>query len=450
MYIKKIKKEEEPEYKKKDRTVKLVYFDTLYAAIKDGVTSNFIIPYALALKAGNEYIAMISTMPNLIGSFFQLFSSDLLNILKNRKIIIFFTALLDALLWIPILLIPFLWEYNYILLLNFLIIQAIANSVLNPFYNSLLGDVVPQEKRGSIFGRINQLAGIMTFFSSLIAGFILSVFKPVNPFIGFALIFLIAFFSRAISSAIKSRFYEPPVEHDSKSESLFHFGINIRKSNFGQFVLYSSWMKFAVGIASPFFAVYMLESLKMDFLTFSLINAGSIISSFIVFHKWGREIDKNGSKWMLGITGFLVPLVPILWIIFNRPLILFIVELFSGAVWAGYNLSTSNFVMDATNSKNRLIMTSYFNFFVGVATFFGAMIGGFLMKNLPFDYFGNIFFFVFGLSAAFRMIFSLYFLRKIKDERFVDVELQGPKSKRIISIVPKEGAVWAFIPRKKE
>jgi MFS family permease len=214
--------------------------------------------------------------------------------------------------------------------------------------------------------------------------------------------------------------------------------------------MYSSWIKFAVGISSPFFAVYMLQYLNMDFVTYSLINAASIISSILVLQRWGRHIDKNGSKWMLGISGFLVPIVPVLWIIFKKPLILFIVELFSGAVWAAYNLSTSNFVMDATNSKNRLIMNSYYNFFIGVATFIGAMIGGVLMKNLPADYFGNIFYFVFGVSAALRVAFSLYFLRKIKEERFVDVTLNGPMSKRIITIHPKEGAIWSFIPRKKK
>jgi hypothetical protein len=40
-------------------------------------------------------------------------------------------------------------------------------------------------------------------------------------------------------------------------------------------------------------------------------------------------------------------------------------------------------------------------------------------------------------------------MRKIKEERFVDVEINGPQSKRIISIHPKEGAVFTYVPRKR-
>jgi MFS family permease len=441
---------EEPEYKKKEKSVRLSYTNAFFSAIKEGIHTQFMVPFALALRAGSEHIAIIATAPQLIGSFFQLFASDLLNLMHKRKKVIVFTAMIDALLWIPILLIPFLWQSDIFLLINFLIIQAIANYLLNPFYNSLLGDIIPQEKRGRVIGRINQISGMLTFMSSLVAGLILSVFRERNPFIGFAIIFFIAFLARMASVFVKSRIYEPSAETGQNAESILSFSRNIRKSNFGQFVMYASWMKFAVGLSAPFFAVYMLTYLNLDFLTYSLINGGAIISSFLVLNKWGRDIDKNGSRWMLGITGFLVPITPVLWILFQRPLILFIVELFSGAVWAGYNLSTANFVMDATNSKNRLLKTSYYNFFLGVAIFAGAMLGGQLLKHLPSDFMGNIFFFIFGLSAAVRLLASIYFIRKIKEERFVGIELKGPQAKMVVSVLPKQGAMFEYVPRKRK
>jgi MFS family permease len=199
-------KSEEGDYKKKEATLKWTYFDSMFASIKDGINSQFIIPFALALNAGNEYIAMISSTPGLVGSFMQLFVSDILNIVKKRKTIIIFTALIDSILWLPILLIPFLWGQNYILLLNFLIIQAIANSILNPFFNSLLGDVVPEDRRGKFFSRLNQISGIFSFFSSLGAGLILSLLRPTHPYLGFAIIFFVAFISRLLSALVKLRF----------------------------------------------------------------------------------------------------------------------------------------------------------------------------------------------------------------------------------------------------
>jgi MFS family permease len=441
---------DEPEYRKKEKTVNKIYLDTIYAAAKDGFSSNFIIPYALMLGAGNSFIAIISSMPQLIGSFLQLFSSDLLNIMKSRKKVIIASALLDAILYIPILLIPFLWDNNYILLLNFLILQAMATSILNPFFSSLLGDVMPEEKRGIISSRMNQISGIVSFFSSLLGGFILASFKSVSPLFGFSVIFFLAFSVRMVSAIIKSKFYEPALIIDEKGESLFTFGKNIGRTNYGKFVMYSSLIKLAVGISGPFFTVYMLNVLKMDFLTFSLINGASIISSIVVLNLLGHNIDKNGSRWMMGITGFLITLIPILWIIFKSPLALFIVELFAGAVWAGYNLSASNFVLDATTPKNRLVLTSYYNFFIGVMTFLGSLFGGYLISQLPETFFGSIFLFIFGVSAGLRLLFSLIFIPMIKEERFVDVEVKGPKSKTIITVLPKQGAVFEYLPRRKD
>ncbi len=97
---------------------------------------------------------------------------------------------------------------------------------------------------------------------------------------------------------------------------------------------------------------------------------------------------------MLRLSGFLVPWMPILWIFFKNPFILIIIQFISGATWSAYNLSSSNFMLDATTRKNRLVMTSYNNFFVGVMTFLGALLGGYLFKYLPPDFYGNVFYFV--------------------------------------------------------
>lgn len=437
-------------YKEIEKSNKLFYFDTIYASIKDGISNNFIIPYALSLKAPNDFISLITAAPNLIGSFFQLFTNDLMNIIKSRKKVITISALIDSIMWLPILLIPYLWQNNYFLLLNFLSIQAISNSILNPFYNSLLADVVNIENRGKVIAKMNQLSSLFSLFSSLLSGLILSLFKEINPFFGYTLIFIVAFLARLGSTLIKSKFYEPNLKFNKiKESSIFNFTLNIRKSNFGQFVMYNSWIKFAVGMSAPFFSVYMLKYLNLDYITYSLINGAAIVSSFLIMNKWGKTIDKKGSRWMLGIGGLLIPLIPLFWIIFKDPLILIIVELFSGASWAAYNLSTSNFVLESTDKEERIILLSYFNFFAGFATFVGAFIGGKLMTYLPIDFLGNLFYFIFGLSAFLRLVFSLYFLRKIKSERFADLETISPIERRIISIIPKEGAVWELIPHRE-
>ena len=429
--------------KKKD--IKKIYEDSIFYSIKNGISSNFIIPFALSLNATSDIIAMISSAPQLIGSFFQLFSSDLMKKVGKRKIVIGTAALIDALFFIPILLIPFVWRSNYLLLLLFLILQAIAVELLRPVYNSLVGDIVPQRKRGNIFSKVNKISGIVSFTTSIIAGLILFYSKP---FIGFAIIFCIAFISRSISAYLRYNYSEPKHLVEKNRISLRKFTAKLNKTNFGQFVLYSSLMKFAVAISSPFFAVYMLNYLKLDFLTYSIVNASAIISSFLVLSRWGRKIDLKGSRYMLRLSGFLVPWMPILWIFFKNPFILIIIQFISGATWSAYNLSSSNFMLDATTRSNRLVMTSYNNFFVGVMTFLGALLGGYLFKYLPADFYGNVFYFVFALSGILRLLISGYFIPNINEVR--KLEIHGPQAKRIDAINPQQGLDYSYIPRMKK
>ena len=93
---------------KREKDIKKIYEDSVFYSIKNGIKSNFMIPFAISLNATNDVIAMISAAPQLIGSFFQLFSSDLMKIVGKRKLVVGTAALLDALFYIPILLIPFL------------------------------------------------------------------------------------------------------------------------------------------------------------------------------------------------------------------------------------------------------------------------------------------------------------------------------------------------------
>ena len=431
-----------------EKTISWFYIDTYFGSIKQGIYSDFLIPFALFLGATSEYIAIVSAAPKLIGSFIQLFSSDLLNIIKTRKRVIIFSSLIDALTWFLIMFIPFFFPGNYILFLNLLVLQAIAMYMLNPFFNSLLGDVVPQKDRPLVIGKINKITAVVSFISSLFAGFLLNVFGKDGSYMGFVLVFALATISRLFSTFSKLYYYEPKFDDGIERTSVVNFAKGMRYHNFGRFVMYSSSVSFATGMSGPFYVVYMLNVLNFDFFTYSLINGAVIISSFLILDKWGRRISNHGSRNILSVTAFLIATTPIIWIFIKDPKVLFFVQLYSGIIWSGHNLSKANFVLDATTSKNRLAMSSYYHFFEGLFTFLGAMTGGYLMQHLPAEFLGSKFLFIFGFSALLRLIFAAYFIPGIAEERFIDVGVKGPKAKIIVSITPRQGVLYNIVPRK--
>jgi MFS family permease len=442
--------------KKKERTdEEIIYLDTMYAtdtasaAIKNSVSGNFIVPFVLALGAPISFIPIVSSVPELIGSFVQLYSSKILNLLKNRKKLIVLTSLIDSLLWLPILLIPYVWNNNYYLLLSFLIIQSISLSILRPVYNSLLGDILKKESRGKVLGKINYIAGAISFVSTLIFGYLLKLFNVFDPILGFTIVFFIAFISRSISSLIKTKFHDPEMSINLEKRSIRKFIKELKGTYLSKFLIFNGLYRFGVGVSASFFVIYMLNTLKLGYFTYTLLSSASVISSFLIVNRWGSRLDKKGSKSMIEMSSFMIPIIPLLWVIIKNPIGLFFIQLLSGAAWSGFNLAISNFIMDETNSKNRLLFNSIFEFFKGIMTFLGSLFGILLVNILSNENMALTYTTIFAISGVIRLAVAGYYIPQIVTHK-TKGKFKGPMTKRIVGYDSGQGALYEYVPRRRE
>ncbi len=376
---------EETKREQKKKSLKYSIADGSAHAAMEGFGKSYIIPFALALKASTTMVGVISSLPELVGSLFQLTSTALVDKIKSRKAIIVFCAFLQAILWLPLFFIPLVFQaYGPALVLIFVTLQAIVSYTINPLWNSMMGDLVPEDERGKYFGRRNTITGISVFASTFIAGILLNHFAGIHVFLAFGILFMIAFIARLVSALYLYKMYDE--EYAADKSAYFSFSDFIKRmshNNYGRFTLYLCIMTFVVYLSSPFFTVYMLRDLKFSYLTFMLITLASLVASFLGMYFWGKFNDKHGSKKVLYITGFLIPFGAIFWLFTKNPYWLFAVECFSGFAWAGFNLSTSNFVFDATTPQKRTRCLVYLNVFRGIAMFAGATLGGILANHLP-------------------------------------------------------------------
>jgi MFS family permease len=358
---------EDPVYKKKEDSINYSVKDGLFASIKSGLTSSFVMPFAIALNATTGMLALLSSVPSLVSSFLQLFSQDSLRFFKTRSRLIFLTAFIQSLMWLPLLFIPLFIHDNaplaFTLILVFVTLEATIGAFQGPIYNSILGDIIDEDRRGEFFGKRNRMVNFMGFVSTLAAGVVLTFFKDFDNngtahyvFFGFGILFFFAFISRLISSFYKRKIYDPPYAPQKNDITFWKFMKNMTHDNYGIFVMYVFLFQMAVNISAPFFALYLLRDMQFSYLYFTLICGVSILTSFVAMGYWGKIIDRRGSKFVLKLAGFFVPFSPFLLmlaIFIKNPVTLFIYilceEAFSGAIWAGFNLSTSSFLFDATN-----------------------------------------------------------------------------------------------------
>lgn len=431
----------------KEKTKNLSIKEGINYSIMDGAGLRYISPYALSLGANNHQIGLLTSIPSLIGNFSQLLTSKLIE-KHSRKKIILFGVFMQALMWLPLLIIGYLYFFkdlksslivNLVILIYTLI--TFFGAFASPAWNSLMRDVVDKDS-GKYFGKRNKITGLVVLIVMLISGLILNFFKQKDDIIlGFAILLGIALISRLISARLISRHYEPPL----KLENGYYFSFisflkQMWKNNFGKFTLFSSLIMFATAISSPFFTVYMLKDLNLNYLIYTLINLASPLSTLLFMPIWGKIIDRFGNLRVLRWTGALIPLIPFLWVIsaFIIPLppnflfsYLIIIELFSGIVWAGFNLTSVTFIYDAVSKQRLALCVAYYNILSGIGVFVGATLGG-LFSSWDIHFLGmNTVLLIFLISAVARLIVYLLMIPKIKEVREVEQYKKGEFKKEV-------------------
>ncbi len=245
-----------------------------------------------------------------------------------------------------------------------------------------------------------------------------------------------------------SRMSNPPYKIDDKDDfSLIEFFADFKHSSFVRFVVYTGLMHFSVMVAAPFFSVYMLRDLRFSYLQFMLVSAVAVLVQYFTLHNWGKFGDKFGNRMILVITGFTLPLVPVLWLFSANFYYILLIQMLAGFSWAGFSLSMGNFIFDAIPQPKRAKSVAIFNVLNAVGIFSGAAIGGWLTRYIPVSIsiqgfsilmISNLQW-LFLISGVLRLFMSISFLPAIREMREVEPLTLRELIFRVSSIRPISG-----------
>lgn len=439
----------EPKEDRHRKSLRYSVMDGTFAASMIGFGESFFVAFALFIRANNIQVGLLSSLPQSLGSAVQLFSNRLIRLFRSRKRLVAAAALLQGLMYIPIALVYYFGTLRVYHLIFFACLYWVFGMVLSPAWNSWMGDLTDEKERGAYFGRRSKYTGFSSFASYLAAGYVLERFGSAGiQYWGFAAIFALALASRLVSFVFLCKKDEPPYRPAAGSEFAFlEFVKQARFRNYGLFVLYTSLMNFSVSVAAPFFTPYMLRDLRLDYMTFAVVNAAAIVTKVMSFTVWGRASDRFGRKKILGLTGFLMPVISALWLFSGNPAYLVLIQLYSGFVWGGFELSAGNFIFDATSPQKRATCVAYYNVINGAALITGAMLGSLIVRYN--DVFWSKYYLVFLLSFFLRLAASSVFLPRLREVRLVEEIPYTRLFVKIISMMPTMGPIYGLIPFRK-
>ena len=415
-----VKKSELHELKKQSRENSVK--DGFFATIKDSVANNYITPFAIAINSSDSLIAMLSSIPGLLGPVSEFYSSRLIERYSRKKIVLV-SVFLEILTWIPLILVALLFYYGLIIsllplmLLLFFSLYVILANAGAPAWFSWIGDIIDEEHRGRWFAKRNFVFGAVSLICAISFAVLLDYLKKNNWIIfGFIILFSIAFISRIISRYYLSKQYEPKIEIEKGY--YFSFSSFIKKSpfnNFGRFAIFRALLNCATMVASPFFVVYMLKELKFSYLTLMIVIMSQVFFTMMIIRFWGRFSDKYGNYRVLRLTSILISLIPILWIFSNLPIYLILVpQLLSGIAWGGFNLAASNYVFDCVSLQRRSLALSYHDLLNGFGVFIGAGIWAILVGYISISFMNHLLF-IFLISGILRFMVVIIMIPRIKE-----------------------------------
>jgi MFS family permease len=405
--------------KKVEKSLRFSIYDGIFASGMVGFASEFFSPFLISIGATARQIGILSAVPNLIASLLQIKSAEMTDLIGSRKKTLNIFVLMQAIMLAVIALFILQDRVNVNFFIFMVTLFVSFGAFATPAWGSLMSDLVPEDIRGRYFGTRNMIIGFVTVITMLLGGVIIHSFENAQITVGFSLVFMLAFSCRIISLFYIRKMYEPvPAWKPGKGFTFFTFLANIKSNNFTRFVVAVSLMNFSVNIAAPFFAVLMLRELQFSYLLYTgIVTTGNAVV-FLTMRRWGIHADRVGNIKIIKATSLFISIIPLFWIIDRNPVYLMFIQMAAGFLWAGFNLSASNFVYDSVPSHERTKSIAYFNVINGCAIFAGAITGGILVKNLP-AVFGSKILTLFLLSTVIRVFITFFLILKLQEVRSV-------------------------------
>lgn len=426
----------------------------------------FLTGFALLLHCSDFVIGVLAAIPAFAG-LLQLVSSYFAQRYGRRKQLVAWFSLAARLLWVPILLIPFvlppaLWVGAFLILT---LLSSVLLNVSNPLFMAWITDLVPADNRGRYFGRRNMFAGLVGMVTSILGGAFLDVVTRQHTYsqpLAFAILFGIATsfafpsFGVALSSPDPGAPRADGAEPEGAGGMLAYYAAPFADGRFRRIMLFLAGLVLAQTVAMQFFMVYQIKVLALNYTVLQLLGAVASLSSLAAMPLWGYLADKYGNKPILMICLGLIVLPPFLWLP-TRPdpfpglwgwegghwhvsvskVLIVVLNLVSGVGWAGIGLTQFNLMIGAAPPERRTVYVSAVAAVSGLVGGLGPLLGGAiieLLAHLPYPAHGLVrssYHVLFVLSGLLRLG-ALALLRPIPEQgsrgaRYVLDQLRATK-----------------------
>ena len=346
----------------------------------------FLAGYANFLGANDAFNGIIGAIPVLAGVI-QLFSPMYFERCEKRKpqaaILNFLHRfILGLMVFIPLVAVE--KSLRLLLLSVVYFVAYLAVSFANPAASGILIDLTPEKIRGKYFGKRESYLIGFGMAVALILGRVMDAFKASgNVYGGFVANFSVILFFSFANLFFWSRIKEPQVRRKKTIFSLKQvLTIPLENSGFRKVIIFFVIYNIGIQIGGPFFSVYMVTGLKLDYTFITFMGMLSTIANVSLVRIWGRLADRKSWDFVMKHAILLLGIVHFTWFFVNASnafLLVPVLHIFSGAAWAGIGISTFNIQFIYSPEEGRTVYIGFNAALGGLVGFLGTLVGSMLL-----------------------------------------------------------------------
>ena len=276
----------------------------LAAAYTQLTTSPATIRYARSIGANELHIGILSALPTLM-LFMQFISGVVVNHLRYRRRLWFWSAMVHRLLLLPTALGPWLFPgmSPEFWVMTLLVTTAMNQALLHfssPLWLSWMGDYLPHEGLSHYWGS-RQFWLQTTAVGSLAAAASLVLRSDLGIEAGYAVLTCVGTLCGVVDLLLFYRIDEPPVTRVPSPKLRQVLGAPFRNKDFRRYIRFMCYWNFAAMAGAPFISMYLLEEVHMDLFRVLLLWTISWVGGAMFSRTLGHWADVYGTRPVLVI-----------------------------------------------------------------------------------------------------------------------------------------------------
>ncbi len=251
---------------------------------------------------------------------------------------------------------------------------------------SWLADLVPENIRGSFFGRRSSLIGMVNMLWLLGVTSALDAFKVVSIFYVYAAVFTIAGIVGVADILVHCFIPEPQRHPDEPRITWREFTEPLRNRNFLFFAFTVGLWGFSTGVFGPFIWPYITsaDGAGAPQTWMGITNSIHQLMAIATVPFWGIVMDRLGRKPAV-LIGSLWVAMRIGYVIIgpaNYFFVLPLIALSQGLLAPGYNTGIQQLMLTLAPPRNRTTYVAWYSATVGIVAAAGPTAGGLLKDTL--------------------------------------------------------------------